>query len=190
MPPRISGYTLALGEEWLVVLVIWLWLHFHHLPLATLVSSCWRGARAFFRDLGIAVGFLIVEMPLMSAVSRIFHLNFDATAMLPHSPLELAFWIVLATTAGFCEELIFRGYLTHQFAGWIGNRTGGPLLAICLQGIVFGLVHAYQGKVMILIIMIGWLFGALAWWRRSLLPGMLAHGLQDSLGGIIGFISR
>ena len=186
MAPRLSGYLLALVVEWLVVLIIWLWLRFRHLPLGILVRGSWRGPRPFFRDLGIAVGFLIVEMPLTSGLSRLLHLNFDATAMLPHSAFELAAWIALAMTAGFCEELIFRGYLTHQFVGW----TGSPLLAIALQGIVFGLVHAYQGKVMIIIVLIGWLFGALAWWRRSLLPGMLAHGLQDTLGGILGFISR
>jgi membrane protease YdiL (CAAX protease family) len=184
--PRLSGYALALAEEWLVTLIIWLWVRCRHLPLVSLVQGSWRGPRPLFRDLGIAVGFLIVEMPLTSLVSRLLHLNFDATAMLPHSTLELAVWIAMAMTAGYCEELIFRGYLMHQFASW----TGSPVLAIALQGIVFGLVHGYQGKVMIIIVLIGWLFGALARWRGSLLPGMLAHGLQDTLGGILGFISR
>jgi membrane protease YdiL (CAAX protease family) len=186
LAPRLSGYFLALAEEWLVALIIWLWLRFRHLPLGSLVHGNWRGPRSLFRDLGIAVGFLIVEMPLTSVLSRLLHLNFDATAMLPHSTLELAVWIAMAMTAGFCEELIFRGYLMHQFASW----TGSPVLAIALQGIIFGLVHGYQGKVMIIIVLIGWLFGALAWWRGSLLPGMFAHGVQDTIGGILGFISR
>jgi membrane protease YdiL (CAAX protease family) len=188
--PRMSGYLLALAVEWFVVLIIWLWLRSCRLPMNTLIRGTWRGFLPFFRDLGIAVSFLIIEMPLTNMVSRLFHLNFDASAMLPHSPLELCVWIGLAATAGFCEEIIFRGYLTNQFACWIGDRTGGPLLAITLQGIAFGLVHAYQGKVIVIIVLVGWLFGGLAWWRRSLLPGMLAHGLQDGLGGILGFISR
>jgi membrane protease YdiL (CAAX protease family) len=184
--PRLSGYLVALAVEWLVVLIIWLWLRSRQLPLASLTHGSVRSLGPLFRDLGIAVGFLIVEMPLTTGLSRLLHLNFDATAMLPHSTLELAVWIPMAITAGFCEELIFRGYLMHQFASW----TGSPVLAIALQGILFGLVHGYQGKVMIMIVLIGWLFGLLAWWRASLLPGMLAHGLQDTLGGIIGFISR
>lgn len=186
MSPKLSSYFLALAEEWLVALIIWLWLRSRRLPLATLVRGSWHSPRPFFRDLAIAIGFLVVEMPLTTAISRLFHCDFNASALLPHSVLQLVVWIAMASTAGFCEELIFRGYLTHQFAGW----TGSPLLALILQGIVFGLVHGYQGRTMIVIALIGWLFGALAWWRKSLLPGMLAHGIQDTLGGILGFISR
>jgi membrane protease YdiL (CAAX protease family) len=40
---------------------------------------------------------------------------------------------------------------------------------------------------MVVIAVFGWMFGALALWRRSLLPGMLAHGLQDGVSGAIGF---
>jgi membrane protease YdiL (CAAX protease family) len=184
--PRLSAYFLALAEEWLVALIIWLWLRFRHLPLGSLVHGNRRGPRSLFRDLGIAIGFLIVEMPLTTGLSRLLHLDFDATAMFPHSTSELAVWMAMAMTAGYCEELIFRGYLMHQFASW----TRSPVLAIALQGIIFGLVHGYQGTVMIIIVLIGWLFGALAWWRGSLLPGMFAHGVQDTLGGILGFISR
>jgi hypothetical protein len=36
---------------------------------------------------------------------------------------------------------------------------------------------------------LGWLLGLLAYWRKSLRPGMLAHGLQDSIGGLVSFFS-
>jgi membrane protease YdiL (CAAX protease family) len=54
--------------------------------------------------------------------------------------------------------------------------------------VAFGLSHGYYGKAVIAIMVHGCLLGLLAWWRKSLLPGMLAHGLQDSLGVIIPFI--
>ena len=57
-----------------------------------------------------------------------------------------------------------------------------------LQGVVFGLAHGYYGKAMIAIMIHGWLLGLLAMWRKSLRPGMLAHGVQDSLGGIVAFV--
>jgi hypothetical protein len=42
---------------------------------------------------------------------------------------------------------------------------------------------------MILIIAVyGCMFGALALWRRSLRPGIIAHFLQDSISGI--FLAR
>jgi membrane protease YdiL (CAAX protease family) len=42
---------------------------------------------------------------------------------------------------------------------------------------------------MVLIMVQGWLLGLLAYWRKSLRPGMLAHGLQDAIGGIVAFFS-
>jgi membrane protease YdiL (CAAX protease family) len=62
-------------------------------------------------------------------------------------------------------------------------------LAILLQGAVFGLAHGYYEKVMVLIMVQGWLLGLLAYWRKSLRPGILAHGLQDAIGGIVAFFS-
>jgi membrane protease YdiL (CAAX protease family) len=43
---------------------------------------------------------------------------------------------------------------------------------------------------MVVIMVQGWLLGLLAWWRKSLRPGMLAHGLQDAIGGVVAFLSR
>jgi uncharacterized protein len=42
---------------------------------------------------------------------------------------------------------------------------------------------------MLAVMLQGWLLGLLAYWRKSLRPGMLAHGLQDSIGGIVAFFS-
>ena len=42
---------------------------------------------------------------------------------------------------------------------------------------------------MLVIMVQGWLLGLLAYWRKSLRPGMLAHGLQDAIGGVVAFFS-
>jgi hypothetical protein len=57
------------------------------------------------------------------------------------------------------------------------------------KGVVFGLAHGYYGKVMVVIMVQGWLLGLFAYWRKSLRPGMLAHGLQDAIGGLVAFFS-
>jgi uncharacterized protein len=52
----------------------------------------------------------------------------------------------------------------------------------------FGLCHAYYGVAnMGAVTLLGLALGLLAYWRKSLRPGMLAHGLVDSLGGIVAF---
>jgi membrane protease YdiL (CAAX protease family) len=104
----------------------------------------------------------------------------------PKTAPELGVWLPLAVTAGFSEELVFRGYLTRQFHAWSGSRA----VAVVLQGIAFGLAHGYYGKIMIAVVVQGWLLGVLAWWRKSLRPGMIAHALQDGLGGVVGFFTR
>jgi membrane protease YdiL (CAAX protease family) len=111
--------------------------------------------------------------------------NSALTDITPKTALELVVWLAMSATAGFCEELIFRGYLTRQFNAW----TGSLVFAVVLQGIVFGLAHGYYHQAMVVIMVQGWLLGLLACWRKSLRPGMLAHGLQDSIGGVVAFFS-
>jgi membrane protease YdiL (CAAX protease family) len=153
-----------------------------------LVSGRWPTIGAFFRDLGLAVGFLVVVVPLVGAIAYLLGgggANGDLANITPKTVFKLVLWLGLAATAGFCEELVFRGYLTQQFRSWTGNY----IVAIILQGVLFGLAHGYYGKIMVAIMVQGWLLGLLAYWRRSLRPGMLTHALQDGIGGIVAFFS-
>ena len=97
----------------------------------------------------------------------------------------MAVWIFLCSTAGFCEEFIFRGYFQRQFLA----LTGRVELAVVLQAIVFGMAHTYQGmKGVITITIYGAMFGILAVVRKSLRPGMMQHASQDIFSGIVGGI--
>jgi uncharacterized protein len=42
---------------------------------------------------------------------------------------------------------------------------------------------------MVVVLVEGCLLGSLAYWRKSLRPGMVAHGLQDSIDGVVAFFS-
>jgi len=174
-----------------VVLLIWLALKRRGISIGSLVSGRWQTLGAFFRDLAIAVGFLVIAVPLVGGLMLLFlhffggNANSALTDITPKTALELVVWLAMSATAGFCEELIFRGYLTRQFNAW----TGSLVFAVVLQGIVFGLAHGYYHQAMVVIMVQGWLLGLLACWRKSLRPGMLAHGLQDSIGGVVAFFS-
>jgi uncharacterized protein len=96
--------------------------------------------------------------------------------MLPKGRFEIAVWVLMAVTAGICEETIFRGYLQQQFAGW----TGHVIFGVMVQAIIFGLCHAYQGwKNMTLIFVWGSVFGVFAWLRKGLRTNMIAHTALD-----------
>jgi len=101
--------------------------------------------------------------------------------MAPRGRMEILMWIWLSFTAGICEEIVFRGYLQRQFAAWIGAPLG-----IVVSSTFFGFGHLYQGRNSAIVIgFYGILLGLLALYRKSLLPGVLAHSWQDTLSGLL-----
>jgi membrane protease YdiL (CAAX protease family) len=107
--------------------------------------------------------------------------------MAPHGRTEILVWLLLSLTAGFCEEIVFRGYLRMQFAAWLGMPFG-----ILGSSVIFGLGHLYQGRnAAIAIGFYGILLALLAFNRKSLLPGIMSHSWQDILSGLLmGFLRR
>jgi uncharacterized protein len=186
MSSKLSSYVTVLAQEWFGVFLIWLALRHRGLSIDTLVSGRWQTRRAFLKDLGFAMAFLAVVVPLVGFLISRFHNAAENTiaGIVPRTPLELVIWIGLAATGGYCEELIFRGYLMRQFGAWTRSRVFGNLL----QGVVFGLAHGYYFRVMIVVMLQGWLLGLLALWRKSLRPGILAHAIQDAVGGVVAFL--
>jgi uncharacterized protein len=181
---RAPGYLLIMAAEWLVVAFIWWGAHRRGLRLADLVGGKWARVADVFRDLGIALAFLIVSVLVLNGLGHLMKASSNAALrdMLPRTSTEVALWIFLSLTAGFCEELIFRGYLFRQFSALTRSSVAG----LILQGIAFGAGHGYQGwKLMLLITVYGCMFGLLAQWRHSLRPGMMTHALQDGVTGIV-----
>jgi membrane protease YdiL (CAAX protease family) len=100
--------------------------------------------------------------------------------LLPKTFSESTAWIVVSIAAGFCEEFVYRGYLQRQF--W--SLTRSLPLALVLQAIIFACGHIYQGwKPALVTALYGLVFGLVAAWRRSVIPGALAHSVVDILAG-------
>lgn len=157
----------------------------HGFSVQDLVGGRWSNSREVFRDIGLAVGFWVVWMGGERLWGYIFPVSHAVSinGFLPRKPIEIALWIIVSISAGISEEIAFRGYFQHQF----GSLTGNQWAAVCLQGVLFGIGHGYQGtQAMVRIAIIGIAFGALAAWRRSLRAGIMAHALGDILSGIVG----
>ena len=183
---RAAGYTFIIVYEWIIAAFIAWGIRSRGIHISDLVGGSWARPKDFLRDLGIGVlFFLVCGIGVVTGVRFLIKATANAGMhdMLPHNGLELTVWMLMSLTAGFCEELIFRGYLQRQFAA----LTKSAWAAIVLQGIAFGAAHGYQGwKMMVVISVYGSLFGLLVQWRRSLRPGMLAHFIQDGMGGLLG----
>ena len=188
---RARSYAVVMVVEWATVGFIWWELRRRGIRMSDLVGGSWARPVQFLRDLGIGIAFILI---FGGAVLQGLAYLLKAAppqglrAMMPQTRSEMILWVLMSLTAGFCEEVIFRGYLQRQFSALTHSLLGG----IVLQAIAFGLGHGYQGyKLMSIIAVYGACFGALAHWRRSLRPGMLGHALQDTAGGLLArFVMR
>jgi len=182
---RAAGYVLIMAVEWITVAFIWYGVSRRGIRMSDLIAGSWARLVDFLRDLGIAIAFLLTcGIGIVNALGYLLKAqpNQAIRNLYPHGYVEVILWLLLGLTAGFCEEVIFRGYLQRQFTALTRAAIGG----IVLQGIVFGISHGYQGwKFMLVISVYGLLFGLLAHWRRSLRPGMITHFLQDGVGGLL-----
>ena len=180
------GYLSVILMQWVIVAFIWFGIRRRGLTLRELIGGTWPRWTSILRDVGIAIVFLIVSGMILAASAALLHATGREVAerLLPHTSTDIVFYLLLCATAGFCEEVIFRGYLQKQLSAWTGSASAGLLL----QAVVFGAGHGYQGpRLMAVITVFGCLFGLLALWRRSLRPGMIAHFLQDSSALLVRF---
>ena len=182
---RAGGYLVVILLEWLTVAFIWYGVSRRGIGMADLVGGRWERPADALRDIGIGIAFLIVcGIGLVNGLGHLLGVveNQAILQMLPQTPTEMILWCLMSLTAGFCEELIFRGYFQRQFTALTQSVIGG----IVLQAIAFGGAHGYQGwKLMLSIAIFGTTFGLLARWRGSLRPGMIAHFVQDAMGGLL-----
>ncbi len=179
--PRLALYTSAVISQWLltglglgVVLVV-----------ARSVFSTGFGATPWFPVVRWAA-----VITLLALLMQAFVIIFERRGWLPkESELVLLLiprtareklWsvMIVAPTAAFCEEFLFRGFLLSQLTYWC-HSVGCAWVG---SSVAFGVAHCYQG----------WsgavragLLGALLAYPvvrvGSLYPSMLAHWMIDAI---------
>ena len=177
-------YLSLIAAEWgLFRFVVMGGLRRTNTSLRDLLGTRWKGWRDVTRDVAIALlawaGWSVAER-LASRFLGPDSAKGIAT-LLPQSAAEVVAWVFLSLSAGFCEEVVFRGYLQRQLHALSGNT----LVAIVAQAVVFGVSHGYQGfRNVVVISVFGLVYGVLASWRRTLKPGMVLHAWTDLIGGL------
>lgn len=152
------------------------------------VGAGWNRWQTVIRDLGIACATLFA-MVVIGNLSNVVlaPLQRDTAAfrsMVAQNSVEALAFLTAALTAGFVEEFVFRGYIQRQCQALCGNT----LLASALQVIIFTQGHFYQGWTRLApVLLIGTLLTTVALWRKTLVPGMIAHGLGDGLVAFLYF---
>lgn len=183
----IYVYLVAGLMDWALLYYCWAGVHHHGGNLETFSGGRWTSWKSLATDVAITIPFWLLWEATAYAVHWILGPSSAKSVgdLLPRSVVEIVIWIAVSITAGVCEEMAFRGYLQRQFHALSGNIVA----AVVLQALVFGVAHAYQGwKPVVVICVLGVLYGALAAWRRNVRVTMLAHAWGDIWEGWLKFV--
>jgi len=194
---RLILYVATIAVDWLIVGYIWMGLKRRGVSLRDVIGGKWHSAEDVLVDLAVAIGFwvtwsflaVVASLAMKQAsldpaqsMGRLSEIKKTLGFIVPQGAAEIAAFIALTLTAGFCEEVTYRGYFQQQLRAWTNNIW----LAVVAQGVLFGASHGYQGwRSMTVIAIFGCAFGTLAAWRRNLRPGMMAHAWQDLFTGFV-----
>ncbi len=179
--PRLKLYASAVFSQWLMTAVglgiVFLiarnvfTIGFASMPLRPALE--WGAAFAVAALLALILVTLCEGRGWLPRESDLVYL------LIPETPRE-KLWaaLILAPTAAFCEEFLFRGYLLTQLHAWLHSL----LWAWVVSSVAFGLAHFYQGwSGMVRAGLLGALlaYSVVRW--GTLYPAMLAHWIIDTV---------
>jgi membrane protease YdiL (CAAX protease family) len=153
-----------------------------HLPFKGVLKEAGVTLAAFVVMAAVYVGlYELVNLLVPSPPNEAMRAAFTAP-----TPFLATLNIIGFVFVAFSEEVAYRGYIQKQL---LALMKFAPL-AILLQGILFGLSHGYQGpSFMFLNGVAGVMFGIVAYNRKSLIPCMVIHFLNDT-GSFIGMMAQ
>jgi membrane protease YdiL (CAAX protease family) len=128
--------------------------------------------------LAVLVVFLAFMIPLWKKKAM---MNTRKTYwLMPQTSNELGLWTVVALSAGFVEEIAYRGVLFGILDYWLKNWWAAAILC----AIAFGLGHAIQGlKSSSIIFVMSVIFQGLVYFTGTLYVAMTVHAVYDFIAG-------
>lgn len=189
---RMRLYRNTIAVEWAVTFcVLGLWIAKSR-PWSALRLSSANPLRlgAGFLIAAVIVAFFVLQerkvrnhLARPQAVLRLREKFAFADPLVPETYSERRGFRLLSVTAGFCEELVFRGFLIWLITAWLG-----VVAAVIISSIVFGYAHIYLGVPQVpRIALVGLLLALVVVGTGSLWPAMVIHAAMDLNSGEIGF---
>jgi membrane protease YdiL (CAAX protease family) len=195
-----------------ILMVVWVFfgLRLRKVPFRSLFGNLSGGWIGLLFDFGIACGFWIASVVTLATLNLTWLITNAAmhhrsligahgkpappdpaqqqllhtlSSLAPSNGREVLAWALVCITAGFVEELVFRGYFQRQFTAW---GRGAEVVGVVASALLFGAAHGYQGlHNMIFLSLFGAMFSVLVLFRRSLRPGIFAHAWNDFAMGLL-----
>ena len=186
---RRNWYRGTLLGEWAVAaaaLAVWSREGRPWQALGLVPPTDWR----LYAGVGLAIGVTAVLLRQNASIRGLPADRLDRLApklagvemIMPHTRREYRWFLAVSWTAGVCEELLYRGFLTWLIASFVGTTA-----AVVLAAIVFGFAHTYQGpKGIVKTGVVGLVLGGIVLLSGWLVPAMLIHAMIDIAGGVVG----
>jgi membrane protease YdiL (CAAX protease family) len=185
---KLRTYAYVILSEWaFVIALIWL-THRHGFSISDLGENLGNVNLTFIT---IAVLLAVFAFMVYFNIRQIRQMSLEKLEaelgslkiFLPNNKPEFMVFILIAFTAGICEELLYRGWLQNLLA----YGTGSAWIGLVMGAVIFGFGHSYQGKIGIVQTGIyGLLFGGVFIFTKSLVAGQVLHVIIDSVNGIVG----
>ena len=164
------GYTVFMGSVTVVVPALnWAEGELH---LLTFLHNIRFHSEATNLHIIGATVLLVLSFSLIGASSlaltKRFNLDIPESAILfrPDNAVERFFWVhVMSPVSGFCEEMIFRGYLLY----FLLQTSHDIVIAVSISSLIFGVLHYTYG---------------LAWTIGSTFMGAIAALVVIAVGSI------
>ncbi len=133
-----------------------------------------------------AVLFAFYIFILVPGVAKLTGAPIDYTAfesLVGNLPACLVALALVWASAGFGEEIIFRGYFMRQFVKFFGETKVAMVLNIILLACFFGFMHSYQGITgQIVTAIVGAILASIFYLRKYDLWFVIAvHGFVDTI---------
>jgi membrane protease YdiL (CAAX protease family) len=174
-------------------------------PLATILVLIWRKlTKATYKSLGLYKPNSLIKTIAVGVVLGIVLKLFSATIFMPliGYPPEgtgtfsfikesltnaLLVCVYIIIVAGFCEEIVFRGFFFKQFETWFGSSKGIKVTMVIIGSLLFGIPHIYQGfHGTMNSIVIGAIYGMVFFMnKKNLWLVMISHATYDLLATYI-----
>ncbi|MEM3676803.1 MAG: CPBP family intramembrane glutamic endopeptidase [Candidatus Bathyarchaeia archaeon] len=127
---------------------------------------------------GVATAIILRFFPV--EVPEWYKRLFTAASLSDLAVFLLLTWVLI----GPCEELFFRGALQNAL-----TRSGGAAAGILTAGLFFGLAH-FDATLWVRSVgafIVGVIYGVVYHRRRSLIPCMVAHSMNDTISFALAF---
>ncbi|MBY0123057.1 CPBP family intramembrane glutamic endopeptidase [Bacillus sp. S/N-304-OC-R1] len=180
---RIAYFKYVIYSEWAVTFIILIAVYLSGTAFAQIGLGLPGEDASQFS--GMIVGFIIGILVMIFVLMRLpFYRKYQeaqtssVSYLVPTGKIDKRLAILVALTAGICEEIIYRGFLLHLLALPPFQLEGNLILIV--GAAIFGIAHYYQGwKGVLLTGLVGFALSKVYLQTGSLVFPIIMHALID-----------